>query len=134
MSMRLIQDRLACGTMERSLGPDRIPWLLVEKPGFENNKEVELVLDSAEKPFEQYAVINLAQKINAVSIHDASLPLAVEQFSEWFAGHPVVSLVDLFSGYDPCILDPVSRYIMLFHTPLGLLRTTMLPMGYTNAM
>src|SRR5205807_3318365 len=46
----------------------------------------------------------------------------------------VVSLVDLFSGYDQCTLDPASRDITAFHTPLGLMRMTTLPMGYTNAV
>ena len=71
----------------------------MEKPGFEKDEEGELVLDSAGKTFQRDRLINLAQKINGVSIRDASLPPAVEEFSERFAGYPVVSLVDLFSGY-----------------------------------
>ena len=50
-SVRLIQDRLACGTIERSFGPYRNLRFLVEKPGFEKDEEGELVLDSARKPF-----------------------------------------------------------------------------------
>ena len=106
----------------------------MEKLGFQKDEEGELVLDSAGKPFKRYQLINSAQKINAVSICDASLPPAVEEFSDRFAGYPVVSLVDLFSGYDQCILHPASRDITAFHTPLGLMRMTTLPMGYTNAM
>ena len=53
-SVRLIQDRLACGTIERSFGPYRNPWFLVEKPGFEKDEEGELVLDSAGKHFKRY--------------------------------------------------------------------------------
>ena len=106
----------------------------MEKPGFEKDEEGELVLDSVGKPFKRYRLINSVQKINAVSIRDASLLLAVEEFSERFAGYPVVSLVDLFSGYDQCTLDPTSRDITAFHTPLGLMRMTTLPMGYTNAV
>ena len=106
----------------------------MEKPGFEKDEERDLVLDSTGKPFKSYRLINSAQKINAVSIRDASLPPAVEEFSERFAGYPVVSLADLFSGYDQCSLDPVSRDITAFHAPLGLIRMTTLPMGYTNAV
>ena len=58
----------------------------------------------------------------------------MEEFSERFAGYLVVSLVDLFSGYDQCTLDPASRDIMAFHRPLGLMRMTTLPIGYTNAV
>ena len=107
---------------------------LVEDPGFENNEEGASVLDSAAKPFKQYQLRNSAQKINAVSIRDASIPPAVGEFSERFAGYPVVSLVDLFSRYNECTLNPASRDITAFHTPLGLMRMTTLPMGYTNAM
>ena len=102
------------------------------KPGFDKDEEGELVLDSVGKPFKRYRLINSAQKINAVLIRDASLLPAVEEFSERFAGYPVVSLVDLFSGYDQCTLDPALRDITAFHTPLGLMRMTTLPMGYTN--
>jgi hypothetical protein len=99
-SVRLIQDRLACGTIERSLGPYRNPWFLVPKPGFEKNESREVVLDERREPIRQYRLIYSAQRINAVSIRDASLPPAVEEFSEMFARYPVVSLVDLFSGYN----------------------------------
>ena len=74
------------------------------------------------------------QKINAVSIRDASLPTAVEEVSGRFVGHPVVSLVDLFSRYDQSTLDPASLDITAFHMPLGLMRMTTLLMGYTNAV
>ena len=98
MKVRLIQDRPACDNIERSVGPYRNHWFFVEKPGFEKDEEGQLVWDSVGKPLKRYQLINSAEKINAVSIRDASLPLAVEQYSERFAGYLVVSLVDLFSG------------------------------------
>ena len=90
---------------------------LVEKHRFEKDEEGELVLDSAGRPFKRYQLINSAQKINTVSISDASLPPAVEEFSERFAGYRVVTLVDLFSRYDQCTLDGASHDIIAFHTP-----------------
>ena len=71
-SVRIIQDRLACGTIERSFGPHQNHWFLVEKPGFEKEEEGELVWDSAVKPVKRSRLINSAQKINAVSIRDSS--------------------------------------------------------------
>ena len=53
-SVRLIQNRLACGSIERLFGPYRNPWFLVEKPGYEKDDERELVLDSAGKPLKRY--------------------------------------------------------------------------------
>jgi len=72
--------------------------------------------------------------LNAVTIKDASLPLSSEKYSEDLAGFPLLSLLDLFSGYDQCELDPSSRDMTAFQTPLGLLRMTALPQGYTNAV
>jgi len=72
--------------------------------------------------------------LNAVTIKDASLPLSSEEYSEDFAGFPLLSLLDLFSGYDQSELDPSSRDMTVFQTPLGLLRMTALPRGYTNGV
>ena len=106
----------------------------MEKLGYEKDESGKVLLDRRGQPIKRYRLINSAQRINAVTIRDASLPPAVEEFSEKFAVYLLVSLVDLFSGYDQCTLDPASRDITAFHTPLGLMRMTTLPMGYTNAV
>ena len=134
VSAAIIRDRLACGTIERSFGPYRNTWFLVEKPGYERDDEGNLVLSTEGIPIKRYRLINSAQRINAVSIRDASLPPGADEFSERFAGYPLISLIDLFSGYDQCTLAPESRDITSFHTPLGLMRMTTLPEGYTNAV
>ena len=69
-----------------------------------------------------------------VSIRNATLPPAVEESSERYAGYAAFSLVNLFSGYNQCRLDPASHDITAFHRPLGHMRMTTLPMGYTNAV
>jgi len=79
-------------------------------------------------------LINAAQRLNTITIKDASLPLSSEEYSEDFAGFPLLLLLDLFSGYDQCELDPSSRDMTAFQTPLGLLRMTALPQGYINAV
>ena len=43
-------------------------------------------------------------------------------------------VTDLYSGYDQCTLAPESPDITAFHMPLGLIRLTTLPQGYTNAV
>ena len=40
----------------------------------------------------------------------------MDDFSEMFAGYPLVFLIELSSGYDQCTLAEVSRDIMAFHT------------------
>ena len=134
ISAGIIQDRLECGTIERSFGPYRNPWFLVEKPGFEKDDEGNLILNADQKPIKHYRLINSAQRSNEVSIRDASLPPGANEFSERFAGYPLISLIDLFSRYDQCTLAPESRDITLFYTPLGLMRMTTLPQGYTNSV
>ena len=102
----IIQAKLDCGALERTFGPYRNPWYLVPKKAGE---------------------INAAQRLNAVTIKDASLPPSADNFSEEFAGFPLLSLLDIFSGYDQCILAPESRDITAFMTPFGQLRMTTLP-------
>jgi len=67
-------------------------------------------------------------------IKDASLLPSAEEYSEDFAGFPVLSLLDLFSGYDQMALAEICRDLTAFQTPLGLLRMTTLPQGYTNGV
>ena len=82
----MIKAKLDCGPLERSYGPYRNKWFLVPKKA------------------EKYRLINAAQRLNAVTIKDASLPPSADDFNEEFAGFPLLSLLDLFSGYDQCIL------------------------------
>lgn len=112
----IIEDRLKAGTAERSWGPYRNPWFLVPK----KNKKHRLII--------------AAQRINAVTIRDASLPPSADEFSEDFTGYPVVSLLDFFSGYDQVSLHPESRDLTAFQTELGLMRLTTVPQGYTNGV
>ena len=107
---------MECGALERSFGLYRNPWFLVPKKSG------------------KYRLINSAQKLNAGTIRDASLPPTVDEFSEEFAGFPLISVLDLFSGYDQYSLDPLSRGLTVFMTPFGSMRMATLPQGYTNGV
>jgi len=102
--------------VERCCGPYRNSWFLVPKKD------------------KGYRLINAAQRLNAVSIKDASLPLSAEEYREDFSGFPVLCLLDLFSGYDQMALAEICRDLTSFQTPLGVLRMTTLPQGYTNGV
>ena len=80
--VKIMKDRIDCGALEHSFGSYRNPWFLVPKKTG------------------KYCLINSAQWLNAVTIKDASLPLTVDEFSEEFARYPLISLLDLFLGYD----------------------------------
>ena len=107
----IVTRMLECGALERCCGPYRNPWILVPKKGG------------------GHRLINPAQRLNAVTIKDASLPPSAD---EEFAGYPILSLLDLFSGYDQCALAPESRDVTAFMTPFGLLRMTALPQAVTE--
>ena len=112
----IIEDRLKAGMVERCWRPYRNLWFLVEK----KNKKHRLIL--------------AAQRINAVTIRDASLPPSADDFSEEFAAYPVISLLDFFSEYDQVSLYPESCDMTGFQTELGLMRLTTVPQGYTNGV
>ena len=69
----------------------------------------------------KYWLINAAVFLNKVSIKDANLPPSADEFLEDFSGMAIVSVVDLFLGYDQVLLDPVSRDLTAFQTQIRLL-------------
>lgn len=58
----------------------------------------------------------------------------VEQYAESFGGQGCYGVFDLFVGFNQRSLAPQSRDLTTFQTPLGTLRLTSIPMGYTNSM
>ena len=98
------------GTLEYSQGPYRSRYFLVEKHAKGT-----------------YRLINDVQPLNKVTIRDSDLPSAVDEFSEDFAGHPITSAIDYYSGYYQIPLDMELRDMTAFMTEIGLLRITRLP-------
>jgi hypothetical protein len=113
----IVKEKLANGTLEASQGPYRSRYFLVAKkePG-------------------TWRFINDVQPLNKVTIRDAGMPPAVDQFSEEFAGYPISSSIDFYAGYYQILLDLASRDLTAFLTELGLVRMTRLPMGWTNSV
>ena len=111
-----IRSKLAKGVYKPSQGSYRSQWFF------------ELKKDGGLRP-----LIDL-QTLNSVTIRDAGLPPIIDSFIEPFAGYSVYSGFDLLSGYDACILHPKSRDLTALLTPLGILRYTCLPQGFTNSV
>ena len=65
--------------------------------------------------------------MNVVTRRDVNLPLLVDKFVEEFVGYYIISLVDLYSRYNQMLLNPKSRDLTVFFTPLRLLRNMILP-------
>jgi hypothetical protein len=81
--VKILKERLDRGVLEYSKELYRNPWFLIKK----------------KKPRE-YRLINLATYLNTVTRRDANLLLSVNEFADEFTGYYIISLVDLYSGYN----------------------------------
>jgi hypothetical protein len=69
------------------------------------------------------------QSLNKVTIRDAGMPPAVDEFSEEFAGRPITSSLDFYASYYQIPLAIESRDLTAFFTAIGLVRITRLLQG-----
>ena len=79
-------------------------------------------------------LIHDLQPLNAIVIRDPAVPTVVESYAESFGGKACYGMFDLFVAFDQRPLDPRSRDLTTFQSPLSTHRLTCIPMGYTNAM
>ncbi|GBG91787.1 hypothetical protein CBR_g53676 [Chara braunii] len=99
-----------------SSGPYASPWFCFIKP----NGTLRWVQD--------------LQRLNAMMVRDAGgLPNA-DALSESCARRPIISLIDLYSGYDQFPVYPLDRPVTAMHTPRGLIHMNVAPQGWTNAV
>lgn len=113
--VELLRSKIEAGVYERSQSSYRSKWFCVLK----KNGNLRLVHD--------------LQPLNGITIRDAGLPPTLDDFVEPFAGRQCYTVLDLFWAFDARKLDPVSRDLTAFQSPLGLLRITSMPMGFTNS-
>lgn len=113
--IQILQAKIAAGVYEPSQASYRARWFCVKK------KDGKL------------RIVHNLMALNAVSIRTAGTPPNLEEFVEPFAGSVIYTVGDLFSGFDARIVHPDSRDLTTFMTPLGLLRITVMPQGYTNS-
>jgi hypothetical protein len=72
------------------------------------------------------------QPLNVVTICNSSiLPLA-NQVIEVMVGHACYSMLNLFVGYDHCMLNIASHNLTTIQSPISVVRLTCLPQGWTN--
>ena len=111
----LLKEKVEAGVYEPSQSSYRSRWFCVLK----KNGKLRIVHD--------------LQPLNGVTIRDAGLPPILDAFVEPFAGRQCYSAFDLHWGFDARKIHPTSRDLTAFMSPLGLLRLTSLPMGFTNS-
>ena len=111
----LLKEKIAAGVYEPSQSSYRSRWFCVLK----KSGKLRIVHD--------------LQPLNKVTIREAGLPPNLDDFVEPFAGRQCYTVFDLYWGFDARKVHPESRDMTAFLTPLGLLRITSLPTGFTNA-
>jgi hypothetical protein len=79
-----------------------------------------------------YLVHNL-QPLNAVIIHNSGIIPITKQVIEAMAGQAYYSMLNLFVGYNHCTLNVTSCDLTTIQSPIGAVRLTYLPQGWTNA-
>ena len=115
--VEIIKSKIAAGIYEPSNSSYCSRWFCVLK---KDGKSLHLVHD--------------LQPLNAVVIKDAGLPPMVEQYAESFGARGCYGIFNLMVGFDQRALAPQSWDLTTFQSPLGTLRLTSIPMGYTNSM
>ena len=114
--IKLIRERVRTGLYEQSTSSYSSPVFCVLK----SNGKLRVVHD--------------LQPLNKVTIKDAGVPPATEEFVESFSGRACYGLGDIMGGYDERALHPISRPLTTFDTPLGRYQLTRLPQGATNSV
>ena len=66
-------------------------------------------------------------------MRDSGVPPILDEFVEAYAGRSIYSVLDMYWGFYARIMDPASRDLTAFQTPIGPLRIVSLPMGFTNS-
>ena len=113
--IEVLRKKMEAGVYEHSQSSCRSRWFCVKK----KSGALRMIHD--------------LQPLNQVSIRDAGLMPKVDDFVEQYAGMICCTTFDMFWGFDGRRVHPQSRDMTAFYSPLGLLRLTCLPMGYTNA-
>lgn len=113
--VELLREKIAAGVYEPSQSSYRSRWFCVLK----KSGKLRIVHD--------------LQPLNKVTIRDAGLPPNLDSFVEPFAGRQCYTVFDLHWGFDARKVAVGSRDLTAFLTPLGLLRITSLPTGFTNS-
>jgi hypothetical protein len=112
-----IKKKIALGVYESSSSSYRSPIFVVPK-----------------KDPTKIRIVHDLQELNRVTIRDSGVPPVIDEVIEETAGRVIYTLIDAMVGYDHQSIDPQSRDLTTFQTPLGTFRLTCLPMGWSNSV
>jgi hypothetical protein len=114
--VRIMKDKLESGVYESSNSSYRSRWFCVLK-----------------KDGRSLRVVHSLEPLNGVTIKDSAVPPMTDAIAESFACRSAYSVFDLYVSFDQRQLAPESRDLTTFQSPLGALRLTVIPMGFTNS-
>jgi hypothetical protein len=113
----IIKEKISSGVYEPSTATYHSHWFCIVK---EDSKSL--------------CLVHNLQLLNMVAIWDTSLPPFIEHLAESFAGYAVYGMMDLYSGYNQCMLHEELYDLTTFGTPLGPHHLTTLLQGHTNVV
>jgi len=113
--IKIFKDKSAAGVYEHSDASYHSHWFCVKK------KSSALCL------------IHDLQPLNAITIRNSGITPIADQVIEAMAGWVCYSMLDLFVGYDHRTLDVALQDLTTIQSPIGAVRLTCLPQGWTNA-
>lgn len=114
--IELIKEKLQSGVLEHCQSSYATRWFVIPK----DDGSLRFIQD--------------LQDLNKVTVRNVEEPPRIQEFVGKAAGKLIYSTLDLRSGYDQMILDPRDRDLTAMNTPLGLVRLTTLPQGFTNSV
>jgi len=101
--IRMLKEKMDGGVYEKAQSSYRSRWFCVQK----KTGDLRIVHD--------------LQKLNGVTIRETGVPPILDEFVEAYAGQSIYSVLDMYWGFYARILDPKSRDMTAFQTPLGVL-------------
>jgi hypothetical protein len=104
--IRILRERVCNGLYEQSTSSYTSPVFCVLK----SNGKLRVVHD--------------LQPLDKVTVKDAGIPPAMEDFVKSFSGQACYGLGKILGGYNERALDPILRLITTFDTPLGRFQLT----------
>jgi len=79
-------------------------------------------------------IVHNLTPLNAITVRDSQEPPLVYLYAEQYSARSIYSELDLFVGYDHCMLAEEFRDYTTFDTPLGTMRLTVLPQDWTGSV
>jgi len=114
--IKIFQEKLTAGVYEHSNALYCSQWFCVKK---KNGAP---------------CIVHNLQPLNVVTLRNLGVPPIANQIIKSMAGRLCYTMLDLYSGYDQCSLNIASCDLTTIQSPIGAIRKTVVPQGWTGAV